>query len=120
MAKPGRKKKYNVELPADAGAALERSNAQVRRILERPVDDPPARSVRWLLAPVSGPAFAHAMIVGSGAAFTLCKGFRVEGSVYPPPEGLPRCPTCEAAVELARKIASDEAAFDALEEGGRQ
>lgn len=55
----------------------------------------PSVAIRWVLPPVQGPAYQHAYVIGQPR--TLCLGYLVEGSVYPPATDVPKCIECVAA-----------------------
>lgn len=63
-----------------------------------PSDPPPKVLVRWIVPAVPGPAWAHAML--TNATRTMCRGHLVDHAMYPPGDGVPRCPAC--VEELSR------------------
>ncbi len=83
--------------------------------LEAPEPDPSRRIVRWLVpAAAAFPAYQHAaMISPTRADFTICKAHHVDGSVYPPAEGTPKCNTCTATLARLEALeATKEAPID--------
>lgn len=78
--------------------------APVVPISTRELDDPPPRSrrvVRWLVPSATFPAYAHAAVVAPDVALaTMCKAHHVEGAIYPPAPGVPRCADCVRLVKL--------------------
>lgn len=67
--------------------------------IRKPAPDsspPKARTYRWIVPHVDGPAFAHVHVVGS--AYVLCKSAHAEGGIYPPAADVPRCEACKLAI----------------------
>lgn len=70
--------------------------ARIHARAPEPHVEPRPPAVRWIVPRAYGIPTAHAYVSG---AFTMCRGFRADGGVYPAVPELGRCADCIAAVK---------------------